>query len=126
MSNSKKRGIHARDLGNELHMSNLVLNDKVTWITFHGQYDFTYLLKVLLAMNLPTMPENFLDYLNLYFPVKYDIKIMINEMEDIKNYSLQKLGNDMCIERHGQQHQGGSDALLTLGRIWIPFKIVDF
>jgi hypothetical protein len=41
---------------------------------------------------------------------------MINEMEEIKNYSLQKLGNDLCIERHGQQHQGGSDALLTLGK----------
>ena len=95
--------------------SNLVLNEEVTWITFHGQYDFTYLLKVLLGIRLPNLPEQFLDYLNVYFPVKYDIKIMINEMEEIKNYSLQKLGNDLCIERHGQQHQGGSDALLTLG-----------
>ena len=41
--------------------------------------------------------------------------MMINEMEEIKNYSLQKLGNDLCIERTGRQHQGGSDALLTLG-----------
>lgn len=104
------------ELGNELNMSNLVLNPEVTWITFHGQYDFTYLLKVLKGSLLPDTPEPFLTCLNLYFPVKYDIKIMINEMEEIKNYSLQKLGNDLCIERHGQQHQGGSDALLTLGR----------
>ena len=96
-------------------MSNLILNDDVTWITFHGQYDFTYLMKVLIGTNLPNRPDEFLDKLNLYFPVKYDIKIMINEMEEIKNYSLQKLGNDLCIERYGQQHQGGSDALLTLG-----------
>lgn len=72
---------------------------------------------MLLGVRLPNLPEQFLDYLNVYFPVKFDIKIMINEMEEIKNYSLQKLGNDLCIERHGQQHQGGSDALLTLGKL---------
>lgn len=96
-------------------MSNLILNDKVTWVTFHGQYDFSYLMKVISSNRLPSTPESFFNYLELYFPVKFDIKMMINEMEEIKNYSLQKLGNDLCIERTGRQHQGGSDALLTLG-----------
>lgn len=95
------------------------MNDEVTWVTFHGQYDFSYLMKVILAAQLPDRPTGFLDYLEMIFPVKYDIKMMINEMEEIKNFSLQKLGNDLCIERHGRQHQGGSDALLTLGKLWL-------
>ena len=94
------------------------MNDEVTWVTFHGQYDFSYLMKVILAAQLPDRPTGFLDYLEMIFPVKYDIKMMINEMEEIKNFSLQKLGNDLCIDRHGRQHQGGSDALLTLGKFF--------
>jgi CCR4-NOT transcription complex subunit 7/8 len=39
---------------------------------------------------------------------------MINELEDMNNYSLQKLGQEMEILRRGIQHQAGSDSLLTL------------
>ena len=70
---------------------------------------------MVLATGLPNSPDEFKQILECTFPIKYDIKMMINEMEEIKNYSLQKLGNDLCIERTGRQHQGGSDALLTIG-----------
>ncbi len=46
---------------------------------------------------------------------------MINELDDLKNYSLQRLGQEMEILRKGIQHQAGSDALLTLE---LFFKIV--
>lgn len=121
LDKSQTRGINPRVLGHELNSSNLIMNDEVTWVTFHGQYDFSYLMKVILAAQLPDRPTGFLDYLEMIFPVKYDIKMMINEMEEIKNFSLQKLGNDLCIERHGRQHQGGSDALLTLGKLFLLF-----
>ena len=70
---------------------------------------------MVLGTGLPNSPDAFAQILECTFPVRYDIKMMINEMEEIKNYSLQKLGNDLCIERTGRQHQGGSDALLTIG-----------
>jgi CCR4-NOT transcription complex subunit 7/8 len=96
-------------------MSGLLFNEAIDWVTFHGQYDFGYLLKVIIGQNLPL---NYLDFdmqLRSYFPNKYDIKEIISEKDDLKNHSLQRLGNEYCIERTGQQHQGGSDALLTLG-----------
>ena len=39
----------------------------------------------------------------------------MTENEDIKNFSLQKLGIEYLCKREGEQHQAGSDALLTLG-----------
>ena len=106
-------------------MSNLILNRKVKWVVFHGQYDFSYLLKIILGTNLPNDPKDFMSILEFTFPVKFDIKIMIHEIEEIKNYSLQKLGNDLSIERHGRQHQGGSDALLTLGKYFFNFILIN-
>ena len=96
-------------------MSGILLNEDIEWITFHGQYDFAYLMKVVLGDNLDSKYEDFDEKLKNYFPNKYDIKEIISEREELKNYSLQKLGNEYNIERTGQQHQGGSDALLTLG-----------
>ena len=36
-----------------LMSSGLVINPNIYWITFHGTYDFSYLLKVLLNRKLP-------------------------------------------------------------------------
>lgn len=96
-------------------MSGLIFNENIEWITFHGQYDFAYLLKVVIGQNLSNDYDTFENELKTYFPNKYDIKEIISEREELKNHSLQRLGNEYCIERTGQQHQGGSDALLTLG-----------
>ena len=122
----KEKGIDPMEFGSELTTSNITLNEEVTWVTFHGQYDFSYLIKVLFGDPLPNNPEEFLKILRVYFPVKFDLKIIIHEFEEIKHYSLQKLGNDLSIERHGSQHQGGSDALLTLGKYGIKLISRNF
>jgi len=43
-----KEGIDVMVFGDLLMSSGLVINPKVYWITFHGTYDFSYLLKVLI------------------------------------------------------------------------------
>jgi CCR4-NOT transcription complex subunit 7/8 len=92
------------------------MNEEINWITFHGQYDFSYLLKVILGMNLPPDFMQFENQLRINFPKCFDIKQIISENEDIKHFSLQKLGNEFGIVREGEQHQAGSDALLTIGK----------
>ena len=93
--------------------SRLVVNPNVYWITFHGTYDFSYLFKVLKNCDLPENSKIFLKNLKHIFPNIYDIKTMINELENKKNHSLSRLAQDLDIARSGIQHQAGSDALLT-------------
>ena len=95
------------------------------WITFHGAYDFSYLLKVLINDSLPPTSEQFMNYLKHIFPNIYDIKTMINEIDQWKNYSLSKLGFDLNIKRYGHSHQAGSDSLLTL-ELFFKIKETSF
>ena len=54
--------------------SGLVLMDNVRWISFHGGYDFGYLLKLLTCAALPANENDFFELLKLYFPYIFDIK----------------------------------------------------
>ena len=48
--------------------SGIVLSDEIHWISFHGSYDFAYLLKILTCQLLPDDEEAFFDLLHTYFP----------------------------------------------------------
>jgi CCR4-NOT transcription complex subunit 7/8 len=103
-------GIDPIAFGDLLTSSGLVLNDEIKWITFHGSFDFAYLLKNLLCTDLPNTMDQFMDLIRQYFPNIYDLKIIVAEMNDLKNGSLSKLAMDLDIRRTGSQHQAGSDA----------------
>jgi len=50
--------------------------------------------------------------LRTYFPAVYDIKFMMNATDTLKG-GLNKLAEDLAVERVGPMHQAGSDSLLT-------------
>lgn len=108
------RGIQETRLADLLLSSGLILNDDTHWITFHGAFDFGYLIRVISNNKLPPTLDKFHQSLRLYFPSVYDLKIMIQEVSELKNGSLAKLSHDLDVKRSGMQHQAGSDALLTL------------
>ena len=107
-------GIDPVQFAEQLLSSGLVLNEEVKWVTFHGSFDFAYLLKNLIYSELPPIKESFMEYIKIFFPNVYDQKIIVSEMTDIKSGSLQKLAMDLDIRRTGNQHQARSDAMLTL------------
>lgn len=108
------RGIDSTRFADLLVSSGLILNDDTHWITFHGAFDFGYLMKAISNSKLPATLEKFNTATKLYFPSIYDLKILINEVAELKNGSLAKLSHDLDVKRSGMQHQAGSDALLTL------------
>jgi CCR4-NOT transcription complex subunit 7/8 len=106
-------GINYLEFGEYLISSGLILNPEVFWVTFHGIYDFAYLLKVLKNLKLPETEKEFYDDLDLYFGNYFDIRYLI-QFSDYSKGSLQKLATECNIQRIGIQHQAGSDSVVTL------------
>lgn len=109
----KERGIPDIRFADLLISSGLLLDDEKFWITFHGAFDFAYLLKSVINDKLPNTVEDFTRSMKMYFPSIYDLKIIVCEVSEIKQGSLSKLALDLDAKRSGIQHQAGSDAYLT-------------
>merc|ERR1712232_1396019 len=112
-SDHASRGIDPHRFGELLMVSGLVLDDRVKWVSFHSGYDYGYLLKLLTTIELPNEEKSFFETLRLYFPNIYDIKYMTS-LCDGHFGGLQKLADDLGCPRVGQEHQAGSDSLLTM------------
>eukprot|EP01017_Pseudomicrothorax_dubius_P050185 TRINITY_DN945_c0_g1_i2.p1 TRINITY_DN945_c0_g1~~TRINITY_DN945_c0_g1_i2.p1 ORF type:complete len:347 (-),score=50.56 TRINITY_DN945_c0_g1_i2:196-1236(-) len=108
------RGIDQRIFAEWFTVSNLPFNDDIKWISFHGGFDFAFLLKLLTNERLPDNSSGFIQELKLYFPTFLDIKAMTDEIEPLKLFGLSRLADDLEIRRVGTKHQAGSDSWVTL------------
>jgi CCR4-NOT transcription complex subunit 7/8 len=108
----KANGIPFETFAEYIITSGLILNDEVTWIAFHGIYDFGYLLRLITNKNLPDRESDFFDELRLYFNKYYDIRYLIRESGNLRG-SLHKLSSMLNINRIGTMHQAGSDSKVT-------------
>ena len=108
-----ENGISPEEFGDLLTTSGLVLNDETKWVSFHGSYDFSYLIKLLTNMPLPDTESGFFNIMKIYFPVYYDTKHLSRNFDNFFGKSLQKLAQELDIERIGTLHQAGSDSLVT-------------
>jgi CCR4-NOT transcription complex subunit 7/8 len=75
----------------------LVLNDNIKWISFHGGFDFAYLIKMLNGQELPENDSSFYKILNTYFPQFYDVKCMVKDVDGLKQGGLNKLASDLNV-----------------------------
>jgi CCR4-NOT transcription complex subunit 7/8 len=106
----RDEGICPFTFGEMLTASGLVLNENMKWISFHGGYDFAYLVKALTGgQALPARVGDMLNYVDLFFPCRCDMKFLLREMF---RGSLQSLATQMRVA-FSSLHQAGSDALVT-------------
>lgn len=117
----KKDGINHKKFIEQMKISGLVLNPDIHWISFHGSYDFAYLLSNLIDNSLPENEKDFTQLLGLFFPNHYDIKILVKDKNNLKG-SLNKLSNYLNVQREGKNHQAGSDSLVTIYSFWKLIK----
>jgi CCR4-NOT transcription complex subunit 7/8 len=110
----KKKGIKHNIFAQYFMVSNLVLNPDVHWVSFHGSYDFGYLLKLLINSDLPQTEDDFVNKLNLYFINFYDIRVMVKDNDNLFKKSLKRLAEMLEVRREGQEHQAGSDSMVTI------------
>ena len=75
-------------------------------------YDFGYLIKILTCQTLPADEQGFFELLALYFPTLYDVKLLMTHVDGLHG-GLQRVAEDLKVERIGPMHQAGSDSMLT-------------
>lgn len=109
----ERDGIDVLSFGELLTSSGLVINPTIRWVSFHGGYDFAYLVKVLTAIALPESEMDFFDILRIYFPTLYDLKYLMLHADQLFG-GLNKVADQLGCERVGTMHQAGSDSLLTM------------
>lgn len=107
-----EQGIDIKHFGDLLITSGFVLLDDIKWISFHGTFDFGYLLKILTCEHLPEEESDFHGLLNMFFPCLYDIKYLMKSCKTLRG-GLQEVADTLSVQRIGSQHQAGSDSLLT-------------
>jgi CCR4-NOT transcription complex subunit 7/8 len=107
-----KLGVDPLLFGELLITSGLVLNEELTWITFHSGYDFGYMAKLCTADSLPSTRSDFHELIGLLFPHVIDIKCIMSSLH--VHGGLNKLADTLRVRRYGMAHQAASDALLTL------------
>ena len=95
--------------------SGLICNDNVSWVSFHGGYDFGYLVKLLSGGRLPGKLPEFKEKVQAFFGKVYDVKSMAGFCGRGELYGgLERVAKEMGVEREtGKGHQAGSDSLLT-------------
>ena len=109
----KRKGIKHRIFAEYFVVSGLVLNPDIRWVSFHGCYDFGYLLKMLIGQSLPDTEKDFLNLCDTYFINYYDIKTMVKRMDNLQG-GLNKLAQNLEVLREGKTHQAGSDSVVTI------------
>ena len=110
----KKKGIKHNIFAQYFMISNLVLNPDVHWVSFQGSYDFGYLLKLLINTDLPQTEDEFVNSLNLYFINFYDIRVIVKDNDNLLKKGLSRLAELLEVRREGQEHQAGSDSMVTI------------
>ena len=94
----KSKGIDHDLFAEILISSGVVLNEDIKWISFHGGFDFAYLLKLINPDALLQTEKNFYSDLSRYFPRFYDIKYLIKDFDHLKDDGLNKLATDICVD----------------------------
>ncbi|RVD93000.1 mrna deadenylase subunit [Tubulinosema ratisbonensis] len=109
----KENGIDLDDFGELFFSSGLLMNPNICWITFHGAFDFGYLLKLISSEMLPETNDQFMHLISIFFRNFYDLKYMISGTYYVKK-GLQEIADTLEISGIGPAHQAGSDSYLTM------------
>ncbi|TVU51583.1 hypothetical protein EJB05_03020 [Eragrostis curvula] len=114
------RGIEVHNFASFLMCSGLMSNANVTWVTFQAYNDYGYVVKCLEGTEaLPEDREDFLSLAAAYFPNSYDLKVFHRlgiccTQASKGNDSLDDLATGLSVQRDGESHTAGSDAVVTM------------
>ncbi|ODV88334.1 hypothetical protein CANCADRAFT_29600 [Tortispora caseinolytica NRRL Y-17796] len=106
-------GIDFNDFAELLISSGLVLEPKVRWVSYHGGYDFGFLLSLMLAQPLPETLAEFLELLHIFFPSFFDVKYLVSFVKPNLRGSINDLAEQLYLPGLDQPHKAGPESYLT-------------
>ncbi|KAL4302214.1 hypothetical protein GQ457_10G020240 [Hibiscus cannabinus] len=116
--NNIANGIDPMDFATLMWTSGLIHNScyggGLTWITFHGAYDFGFLMKILTQQPLPLDFHSFMQQMaHIFGGSVFDLKHTFKYLGMFGG--LEKMAGMLNLRRRaGSSHQAGSHCLLTL------------
>ncbi|XP_064957965.1 putative CCR4-associated factor 1 homolog 8 [Musa acuminata AAA Group] len=116
-----REGISGDMCGNLLRQNLFNGDDESVYVTFHGLYDFAYVIK-LITGGAP-MPDNlgqFIASVRKTFGHFYDLKY-IGEQLSSRTFGLMSLARELGVEAYGIHHQAAHDSV-TIGRAFIEME----
>lgn len=114
LEKNRQCGVHTARFGELLADSPVFYSPVSSWVTFHGAYDFGFLLKtVTMGGRLPDSLDDFMHTLRMLFGGRiFDLKRMMLWCNGLFG-GLENLARLLSVERAtGRCHQAGSDSLL--------------
>lgn len=112
-SKNRREGIDSHKFTLLLVGSDLVHNRALKYISYQGDYDFAYLLKLLTLKLLPNSEAEFKQKQSLFFGDVHDLRQMQLQHFGHIQGGLQAMANCFGIERIAAPHQAGSRSLAT-------------
>ncbi|KAG8480011.1 hypothetical protein CXB51_025012 [Gossypium anomalum] len=115
---NKEKGIDSKDFAKKFWDNGLIFNSygpkSITWIAFHGTYDFGFMLKILTQSPLPLYLYSFVHQLAYLFGYNiFDLKHTFKFLGLLGG--LEKIAQTLNVAHiTGLSHQAGSNSLLTL------------
>jgi len=130
-------GIKPRDFASIVMMSGLVLDEAVTWVSFHGGYDFAFLVSALTDTEMPDVEQAYRDSQKLFFPHIYDVKYLIKHAaKDASNIdffqkidgranTLESVAEALKMKKVSPSQIAGSNSLIT-GKLFFTLRDKSF
>ncbi|CAN6459478.1 unnamed protein product [Victoria cruziana] len=139
----RRRGIDSQRLSEEFWAAGLLGNPRLSWLCFHGTYDFAYLLKLIDGgKSLPSIRCQFMEKVNRRFYNIYDLKYMAKFYEELSHgkLGLRRMAEILGVEEYlgkcqeeeevkegegnHRYHQAGWDSLVT-GMSFFQMDVID-
>ncbi|KAL5566837.1 hypothetical protein UlMin_030001 [Ulmus minor] len=110
----KENGIPIAEFSNKF-IQVLRSNQELRWVTFHGNYDLAYLLKLVTRKSMPSSVSEFAKINGEIFGEIYDVKYMARFHHELvgREIGLERMSKIFKVERRGGAHHAGSDSLVT-------------
>lgn len=118
--NHQINGIDPMEFAQLITDSGLLLENSVTWITYHAAYDFGFLINILMNDSMPNNREDFEWWVHKFIPNFFDLNLICKVMQDYKQqqqqqrqYTLASLAEELGIPRYSIFMTTGGESLLT-------------
>ncbi|QLG73508.1 hypothetical protein HG535_0F00180 [Zygotorulaspora mrakii] len=101
--NHLNNGIDMFEFSQLMIDSGLLMDDSITWITYHAAYDFGFLVNILTNNCMPNNREDFEWWVHRFLPNFYDLNLICKVIQDFRQQQQQQQPQQQQPQQQPQQ-----------------------